>query len=159
MLDAGCWILDTGCWMLDIRAIKFQYSEAASILISGISYPASGIQNFVLTLQAGKLPILNPTYHIKTEESIDPAEAVLLMTAGVNFFSYALMKHLSKEIVEFGYYTISNGQENSWADFFEDKEVLSERYHHSAISFNLAESILIPEEQYKAGETQPQLDF
>lgn len=116
-------------------------------------------KKIVLTLHAGKLYILNPTYRIKTEEYIDPAEAVLLMTAGENFFSYALMKHHSKEMVEFGYYTISNGQEESWADFFENNEVLSDKYFQSAIAFNLAESILIPAEHYKAEETEPHLDL
>lgn len=116
-------------------------------------------RKIVLTLHEGKIYILNPTYHIKSEESIDPAEAVLLMTAGGNFFSYALMKHLSKEIVEFGYYSISNGQKESWADFFENNEVLSEKYQQSAIAFNLSESILIPSEHYKAEETEPQLDL
>lgn len=101
---------------------------------------------------------MNPTYHIKTEEITDPDEAVLLMTAGDLFFSYALMKHLSKEIVEFGYYTFSNDQEDKWADFFKNNEVLDRRYLHTAIAYNPAASMLVPANYFKKDGVQLQLD-
>lgn len=102
---------------------------------------------------------MNPTYHIKTEEIIDPAEAVLLMNAGEIFFSFVLMKKQAKEIVEFGYYSISNEPEESWNDFFDNKKFLTGKFQLSAISLNLAESILMPAAHYHADEIQPQLDL
>lgn len=109
-------------------------------------------------MHEGKSTILNPAFHIKTEEYIDPAEVILLMTAGGNFFSYALMKLSSKEIVEFGYYTISNGKEDNWDGFFENSDTLSERYSQSAIAFTLTESMLIPAGYFKPEESQNELD-
>ncbi len=102
---------------------------------------------------------MNPTYHIKTEEVIDPAEAILLMNAGGNFFSFALMRMQSKEIIEFGYYSIPNGDEESWSDFFENKNFLKDKYSHSAISLNLAESMLVPADYSHVEELQPKLDL
>lgn len=79
------------------------------------------------------------------------------MTAGENFFSFALLNHLSKELVEFGYYSKENIRTNSWADFFEQNEVLSERYYQSAIAFKAAESILVPAAYHKPDDAQLQL--
>ncbi len=100
----------------------------------------------------------NPTFHIKTEELTDPAQAVLLMTAGDFFFSYALMNFLSKEIVEFGYYNLANKNADPWPDFFENNEALSERYYQSAIAFNAAESVLVPSKHYRPEENHLQLN-
>ncbi|HLF45638.1 MAG TPA: DUF3822 family protein [Chitinophagaceae bacterium] len=101
---------------------------------------------------------MNPAYHIKTGEDIHPSEAVLLITAGDFFFSYALMKHLSKEIVEFGYYTFSNDQDDKWTEFFKNNEVLDRRYLHTAIAYNPAASMLVPANYFKKDEIQSQLD-
>lgn len=98
-----------------------------------------------------------PTLHIKTGNSTDPSQTILLMIAGENYFSFALLNHLSKELVEFGYYSKENIRTNSWTDFFEQNEVLSERYYQSAIAFKAAESILVPAEYYKSEDAWLQL--
>lgn len=99
-----------------------------------------------------------PTFHIKAEEVTDPSQAILLMTAGGSFFSFALMNTSVKEIVEFGYYSVSNDNDNSWNDFFAESEVLSDRYAHVAIAFNSPESILLPSAHFKIEESQLQAD-
>jgi hypothetical protein len=99
----------------------------------------------------------NPTLYIKTGNSTDPSQTILLMIAGENYFSFALLNHLSKELVEFGYYSKENIMTNSWTDFFEQNEVLSERYYQSAIAFKAAESILVPAEYYKSEDAWLQL--
>jgi hypothetical protein len=116
------------------------------------------LNKFVLTLHEGKTIILNPTYHIKIEESFDPADVILLMTTGSNFFSYALMKQAPKVIIEFGYYYISKGEELNWNEFFENNDMFSKRYLQSAIAFYQAESMLVPEIYYLPEEAQLQLD-
>lgn len=109
-------------------------------------------------MHAAKLFNLNPTYHIKAEEISNPEEAVLLMTAGDFFFSFAILKHVSKEIVEFGYYSFLNRQEGKWIDFFDNNELLTANYFQSAIAFNPATSMLVPAAHYNEEKVQVQLD-
>jgi len=101
---------------------------------------------------------LRPSLHVKATESPDPSQTILLMIAGDRQFSYALLNHLSKELFEFGYYTTEHLGDGEWTVFFEQNKVFAERYYQTAIAFNVAESILIPSEFYKAEETRLQLN-
>ena len=95
--------------------------------------------------------------HIKAGDNTDPSQSILLMNAGEKYFSFSRLNHLSKELIEFGYYSTENIKEDGWADFFEQNDVLSERYYQSAIAFNVAESVLVPAEYYRSEDVQLQL--
>jgi hypothetical protein len=101
---------------------------------------------------------LRLSLHVKADESPGPSQTILLMIAGNKQFSYALLNHLSKEVFEFGHYTSEGFKDEEWADFFEQNKIFTERYHQTAIAFNVTESILVPSEFYKAEDTRLQLN-
>jgi hypothetical protein len=79
------------------------------------------------------------------------------MIAGVRHCSYAIMNYLSKELVEFGYYT-STEDENDYKSFFEGIESLNNRYYQTAIGYDANESVQIPSIVYKYEDGQLNLD-
>ena len=67
------------------------------------------------------------------------------------------MNYLSKELVEFGYYT-STGEENDYKGFFEGIGSLNNRYYQTAIGYDANESVQIPSVVYKYEDGQLNLD-
>ena len=67
------------------------------------------------------------------------------------------MNYLSKELVEFGYYT-STEDENDYKSFFEGIESLNNRYYQTAIGYDSNESVQIPSVVYKYEDGQLNLD-
>ena len=67
------------------------------------------------------------------------------------------MNYLSKELVEFGYYTTSE-DEVEYKKFFEETESLNNRYYQTAIAYDANESVQIPSVIYKYEEGQLHLD-
>lgn len=70
------------------------------------------------------------------------------MIIGKRHCIFAVMNYLSKELMEFGYYTTSD-QEEDYKKFFEETEALNSRYYHAAIAYDAAETIQIPSAVYK----------
>ena len=79
------------------------------------------------------------------------------MIAGTRQCSFAVMNYLSKELVEFGYYT-SKEEENDYKSFFEGIESLNNRYYQTAIAYEANESVQIPSVVYKYEDGQLHLD-
>jgi hypothetical protein len=67
------------------------------------------------------------------------------------------MNYLSKELVEFGYYT-SIEEENDYKSFFEGIGALNNRYYQTAIGYDPDESVQIPSVVYKYEDGQLNLD-
>ncbi|HET6768332.1 MAG TPA: DUF3822 family protein, partial [Chitinophagaceae bacterium] len=114
------------------------------------------IWNFTLTLpQLNEL--LKPSFHIKPGVEHNPANSILLMIAGARHCSFAVMNYLSKELVEFGYYTTTS-DEADYSDFFDRNRFLNNRYHQTAIAFVANECVQIPSVVYKYEDAQLHLD-
>ncbi len=67
------------------------------------------------------------------------------------------MNYLSKELVEFGFYT-SNEEEEDYKKFFDETEVLNTRYYQVAIAYDADETIQVPSAVYKYEDGQLHLD-
>ena len=87
----------------------------------------------------------------------NPANSILLMIAGTRHCNFAIMNNLSKELVEFGYYT-STEDENDYKSFFEGIESLNNRYYQTAIGYDANESVQIPSVVYKYEDGQLNLE-
>lgn len=111
---------------------------------------------FTLTLpQLAQL--LKPSFHIKPGTGHDPANSILLLIAGTRHCSFAVMNYLSKELVEFGYYT-SAADETDYSQFFVENSFMNNRYHQTAIAFDANECVQIPSVVYKNEDGQLHLD-
>lgn len=67
------------------------------------------------------------------------------------------MNYMLKELIEFGYYTAGeNGPD--YAKFFEDNEVMNNRYYHTAVAYDIEESVQVPSVIYKYEDSQVHLD-
>jgi hypothetical protein len=96
---------------------------------------------------------LKPSLYIKSETEIDSASAVLLVIAGNGHCCFAVMNHLSKELVEYGYYTWDNSDGNYRA-LFEDVDAMKKRYHQTAVAYDSAASILVPAALFNADDVK-----
>ncbi len=92
--------------------------------------------------------LLKSSFHIKSATEFNPANSVLLVIAGKRQCRFAVMNYLSKELVEFGYYT-SIDEEEDYKKFFEETETLSKRYYQSVIAYDSGETIQVPAAVYK----------
>jgi len=113
--------------------------------------------DFCSNIARNKINYLKPSFHIKSEAENNPANSILLMIAGVRHCSFAVMNYLTKELVEFGYYT-SAEDENDYKSFFEGIESLNNRYYQTAIGYDANESVQIPSVVYKYEDGQLNLD-
>ena len=68
------------------------------------------------------------------------------------------MNYLSKELVEYGYYT-SDKEDEDYKKFFEETEVLNTRYYQAAIAYDSNETVQIPSAVYKYEDGQLHLDL
>jgi len=100
---------------------------------------------------------LKPSFHIKTGTEHNPANSILLLIAGARYCSFAVMNYLSKELVEFGYYTTSE-DEADYSKFFGDNGSMNNRYYQTAIAYDANESIQIPSAIYRNENGQLHLD-
>ena len=67
------------------------------------------------------------------------------------------MNYLSRELVEFGYYTTEE-DEPGYAKFFEENELMNSRYYQTAVAYDANESVQIPSAVYKYEDGQMHLD-
>jgi Protein of unknown function (DUF3822) len=100
---------------------------------------------------------LKPSFHIKPASAPDPASSILLLIAGERQCSFAVMNYLSRELVEFGYYT-TEGDEPGYVKFFDENELMNGRYYQTAIAYDVNESVQIPSAVYKYEDGQLHLD-
>ena len=100
---------------------------------------------------------MKPAFHIKSETEYNPANSILLIIAGKRHCSFAVMNYLSKELMEFGYYTAS-AEDEDYKKFFEETEVLNTRYYQAAIAYDADEAIQVPSAIYKYEDGQLHLD-
>lgn len=101
--------------------------------------------------------LLRPSFNIKSETEYNPANSVLLIIVGKSHCSFAVMNYLSKELIEFGYYT-SDDDEEDYKKFFEETEVLNTRYYQAAIAYDADETIQIPTSIYRYEDGPLHLD-
>jgi len=101
---------------------------------------------------------LKTSFHIKPGSEYNPANSVLLMIIGKRHCSFAVINYLSKELMEYGYYT-SNEDEEDYKKFFEETETLNTRYYQVAIAYDADELIQIPSSVYKYEDGQVYLDL
>lgn len=111
-------------------------------------------RNYRICVKVIPMPELN--LQIKAEQTPDLSQTNLLMIAGENHFSYALLNRLTNELFEFGYHYSEKFNEEGWTNFFDEHAKLSERYFQSAIAFCSPEALLVPSSLYKAEEAQLQ---
>ena len=67
------------------------------------------------------------------------------------------MNYLTKELVEFGYYTAAEN-EADYSKFFEDNGLMNNRYYQAAIAYDAKESVQVPAVVYKYEDGQLLLD-
>jgi hypothetical protein len=79
------------------------------------------------------------------------------MIAGARHCSFAVMNYIAKELVEFGYYTTIE-DENDYKSFFEGVGSLNNRYYQTAIGYDANESVQIPSAIYRYEDGQLNLD-
>jgi hypothetical protein len=101
---------------------------------------------------------LKAAFHIKPGTEYNPANSILLIIAGKRHCSFAVMNYLSKELMEFGYYTSNGDDEEDYKKFFDETEVLNTRYYQAAIAYDADETIQIPSVVYKYEDGQLHLD-
>lgn len=114
------------------------------------------IWNFTLTLPQLK-QLLKPSFHIKAGSEHNPANSILLLIAGLRHCSFAIVNQLSKELVEFGYYTAAE-DEADYSKFFEDNGLMNKRYYETAVAYDANESVQIPSAVYRFEDGQLHLD-
>ena len=100
---------------------------------------------------------LKPSFHIKPAAEHNPANSILLLMAGTRHCSFAVMDYLSKELVEFGYYTAA-ADETDYSEFFVENRFMNNRYYQTAIAYDANESVQIPSVVYKYEDAQLHLD-
>jgi hypothetical protein len=100
---------------------------------------------------------LKPSFHIKPRAEHDAADSILLLIAGARHCSFAVMNYLSKELVEFGYYTAA-ADETDYSEFFHEKRLMNHRYYQTAIAYDANECVQIPSVVYKHEDGQTHLD-
>ena len=66
------------------------------------------------------------------------------------------MNHLSKELVEFGYFTAED--EADYLKFLDETGLMNHRYYQTAVAYDAIESVQIPSVVYKNEESQLHLD-
>lgn len=111
---------------------------------------------FTLTLpQLNQL--LKSSFHIKPGTEHNPANSILLLVAGTRHCSFAVMNYLSKELVEFGYYT-AEADKADYSEFFDENRFINNRYHQTAIAYDATESVQIPSAVYRYEDGQLHLD-
>ena len=113
--------------------------------------------DFCSNIVRNKTNYLKPSFHIKADTEYNPANSILLMIAGIRHCSFGIMNYLSKELIEFGYYT-STDDENDYKSFFEGIESLNNRYYQTAIGYDANESVQIPSVIYKYEDGQLNLE-
>jgi len=111
---------------------------------------------FVLTLHANKINYLKASFHIKPDSEHDPASSILLLIAGTRHCSFAVMNYLSKELVEFGYFTAED--EADYLKFLDETGLMNNRYYQTAVAYDANESVQIPSVVYRYEEGQLHLD-
>ena len=79
------------------------------------------------------------------------------MIAGTRHCNFAVMNYLSKELVEFGYYTAKEDAVE-YKKFFEETGALNNRYYQTAIAYDVNESVQIPAVIYKYEDGHLHLD-
>jgi hypothetical protein len=104
-----------------------------------------------------KIKFLKPSFHIKPTTAPNPANSILLLIAGERHCSFAVMNYLSRELVEFGYYS-TDEEDPGYSKFFEENDVLNNRYSQTAVAYDVNESVQIPSAVYKYEEGQLHLD-
>ena len=67
------------------------------------------------------------------------------------------MNYLSKELVEFGYFTTAE-DEADYSKFFEDNGLMNDRYYQTAIAYDANESVQVPSVVYKYEDGHLHLD-
>lgn len=96
--------------------------------------------------------------YIKSENALDAPEAVLLLVAGATYCSFGVMNQLTKELTEFGYFTIAN-EEEDYSAFFEEQEPLRKNYQQSVIGYDVTGSLLIPAAFYDEADARLNLEL
>jgi hypothetical protein len=94
---------------------------------------------------------LKPVIHIKSDNTADENETVLLLIAGLGNCSLAVMNQLTKELVEFGYYQGEDG-EMDYPAFWEENDIFKKRHRQTAVAFDTQEAVLIPPAHYHYAE-------
>ena len=100
---------------------------------------------------------MKPSFHIKTGSEQNSANSILLLIAGERHCSFAVLNYMSKELVEFGYYTAEE-DEPGYVNFFENNEVMNGRYYQTAVAYEANECVQIPSAVYKYEEGQLHVD-
>ncbi|HJS54911.1 MAG TPA: DUF3822 family protein [Chitinophagaceae bacterium] len=99
---------------------------------------------------------MKASFHIKPDNGHNPATSILLLIAGTRHCSFAVMNYLSKELVEFGYFTAKD--EEDYLRFLGETGLLNNRYYQTAIAYDAHESVQIPSVVYRYEDGQLYLD-
>jgi len=103
-----------------------------------------------------KINYLKTSFHIKPDEEHNPSTSILLLIAGTRHCSFAVMNYVSKELVEFGYFTAQD--EADYLKFLEETGLMNNRYYQTAVGYDANESVQIPSVVYKNEAGQLHLD-
>ena len=99
---------------------------------------------------------MKASFHIKPDTEHDPANSIFLLIAGTRHCCFAVMNYLSKELVEFGYFTAED--EADYLKFLDETGLMNNRYYQTAVAYDANESVQIPSVVYKYEDGQLHLD-
>jgi hypothetical protein len=86
---------------------------------------------------------LKSAVQIQPGAETDTANASLLLVAGLSYYSYGILNHLTKELVDFGYYTADRNT-NDFFSFLDEQAIFKNRYHQYAVAYDTPEVVLVP---------------
>ena len=95
-------------------------------------------------------------FYIKNEDQSENTRDVLLLIVGSTYCSFAVFNHASKELLQFGYYSMDNGENIS--TLFDLHAELKEPFFQTVVAYDTDEAQLIPSSYYKYQEAKLHLD-
>ena len=96
-------------------------------------------------------------FYIKKEDQPDPVQSGLLLIAGLNYYSFAIINHVTNELLEFGYYTMDTEQDNI-NNLFDQHPELKGQFYYSIVAYDVPEVQMIPVSYYKYDDAKLHLD-
>lgn len=99
---------------------------------------------------------MKASFHIKPDTEHNPANSILLLIAGMRHCRFAVMNYLSKELIEFGYFTAED--EEDYLKFLDETGIMNNRYYQTAVAYDANESVQVPSAVYKYEDGHLHLD-
>lgn len=101
--------------------------------------------------------MINPAFHTEREKASDDdlLQSLLLMEVDRQGFSYIVLQQARQEILDARYYTLPAGEGKAITEhlrhIIQEDEMLRSRFRQSVVLYNVAESVLVPDQSFNVG--------